>query len=191
MIYPTLNYYSHLFLTSKHRILIHLLIIIILYSLLCSNKFVFCMNEDVISNEIPKIAETKYVPSQQILGIKREITTFAGSQAHLLERVDAQSKIIAEQQEQIKQLIERPSGDVFELEKIRVHEEFIAYFNEEPNQILEGFQKWRPTYIGHRHVPLYVQEKMYLQKIMPGVTTPNYYEKVHYLFRMYRRLNGI
>lgn len=85
----------------------------------------------------------------------------------------------------------RPVGDIFELERMKVHEKIIAYTNMEPDQLIEGFKKWKAGETGYRSQPLHIQEKMYLQRTITGVLDPNYYSKIHYLFRMYRRLMGI
>lgn len=82
-------------------------------------------------------------------------------------------------------------SDVFELEKMKVHEKIIAYTNMEPDQLVEGFQKWKAKDMSYRGQPLPVQEKMYLRHTIHGSADPNYYNKVHYLFRMYRRLMGL
>lgn len=85
-----------------------------------------------------------------------------------------------------------PIGDIFELERMKVHEKIIAYTNMEPYQLLEGFKKWKSENTGSfRGRPLYLQEKSYLHTIIPGPVEPYYHEKVHYLLRMYRRLNNI
>lgn len=85
----------------------------------------------------------------------------------------------------------KPISDVFELEKMKVHEKIIAYTNMEPDQLVEGFQKWKAKDMSYRGQPLPVQEKMYLRNTIHGSADPNYYNKVHYLFRMYRRLMGL
>lgn len=85
----------------------------------------------------------------------------------------------------------RPVGDIFELEKMKVHEKIIAYTNMEPDQLVEGFKKWKASDTSYRGRPLHLQERAYLQITIGGSLDPNYYSKIHYLFRMYRRLMGV
>lgn len=61
------------------------------------------MNDNPNTADIPIIAEAKepYRPSQQMLAIKREIMAYAGGQAHFIERIDEQCRIIEEQKSTI------------------------------------------------------------------------------------------
>lgn len=96
MLYIKINYFIHLLLNSKYRMLINLFIILMIYSLLYGNKFIYCMNENPDSVEVPPVAEAKESPrpSHQVLALKKEITDFAATQIPLLEQIAEQKKTI-------------------------------------------------------------------------------------------------
>lgn len=64
-------------------------------------------NPDIV--EVPPVAEAKapHRPSHQVLAIKREIMTYAGGQAHFIEKIEEQAQIITEQQERLDTLTEK------------------------------------------------------------------------------------
>lgn len=102
-----LNYYIHLLLVSNYRLLIHIAILVLVYFCIYDNKIGYCMNDNINTIETPIIAEAKDVinrPSQQLLAIKREILTYAGGQAHFIERLDEQARIIEEQKSTITEM---------------------------------------------------------------------------------------
>lgn len=102
----TIQYQIHLLLINKYRLFIHLSIIFTIYSLFYSNNIIYCMNDNPDIGSLPITAESKipHRSSHQILALKREISSYANSQAHLLERVDEQACIIAEQKQTIEYL---------------------------------------------------------------------------------------
>lgn len=87
-----LQYNTHLLLTSKHKILITLVIYFIFYITLKSTHLAYCMTD---SGELPVLSEETKL-SHQVLALKQEIMTYAGSQIELLERIEKQEQEIAE-----------------------------------------------------------------------------------------------
>lgn len=101
-----IQYYSHLILQSRYSFIIKLTILLVFYSILYSNKVIFCMNEATNSVEAPIVAEAKETvkPSHQIIGIRRNIQAYAGSLATHLESRD---QIIEESRQEIVELTQR------------------------------------------------------------------------------------
>lgn len=61
---------------------------------------------------VEPIAEAKSAPSHQVLALKREIMTYAGSNAHYLDRIEEQERIIAEQKQTIDRLTSSIKGTI-------------------------------------------------------------------------------
>lgn len=106
-------YKVHLILQSKYKILVHLLIILVFYSILYSNKVIFCMNDATNSLEAPIIAEAKETvkPSHQTIGIRRNIQAYAGSLASHLESRDQIIEELQQETTQLKDLIFNQNND--------------------------------------------------------------------------------
>lgn len=104
-----LNYFIHLILNSRYKLFINLFILLTIYIVLYGNNTVFCMNDNSNLGSVPEIAEAKETirPSQQLLAIKREIMTYAGSNAYLFDRIEEQTKLIEEQKDLITSLNQR------------------------------------------------------------------------------------
>lgn len=91
------NYYLHLLLTSKYKLLLNFFIILVIYSICSDNKIIYCMNE---GSDIPVTAEAKPLitrPRVELTNIEqfihRNIDSYVGDKA-----------IISSQQEEIARL---------------------------------------------------------------------------------------
>lgn len=97
----TLNYYTHILIHTPYRFIIVFFINFLIYLSFHYNSLSYCMNEInmVGGSSIPIVAEIKETsrPSHQLLALKNEVVTFAGIQAHLMDRVDEQARHIIEQ----------------------------------------------------------------------------------------------
>lgn len=88
-----LNYYVHLILNSKYRLLFTFLIYILIYFFVRSAHVSFCMNTDV---SIPDISETRARPSHQVLAIRNEIANLAGQTEQIQQQTIAIETLTAE-----------------------------------------------------------------------------------------------
>lgn len=102
-----LNYYSHILLTSKYKIVTNLIIYLLIYIIITNNQIAFCMNENI---DIPEIAEVKQ--TTQILRtsvdhlIHKQIEEFVGYK-EIIDQQALQIKFLEEKLESInKELIE-------------------------------------------------------------------------------------
>lgn len=86
----TLNYYIHLLLTSKYKILIHLIFILFVYLTFYGYNYAFCMNN---TNNIIE-APVNEVINSQAEDLRREISAYAESHASLLEEIDRKNQLI-------------------------------------------------------------------------------------------------
>ena len=109
-----IQYIFHLVIQSKYKIVINILVYTTIYLTINNEQIAFCMTENNDLGSIPAIAESKDVirPSQQFLALKREIDSYAGAQLHLLEHVDEQARIIAEQKQTIEELTNTIKGSI-------------------------------------------------------------------------------
>lgn len=163
MNYIKLNYYSHILLTSKYSFVIKLVIFLCIYLFFYSQQLIYCMaNENDSGSEIsylcdfdhldivnsPTNAEAKEEvrPSHQVLAIKREIMTYAGGQAHLIERVEEQARIIAEQKSTITEMQQHILSMETELVRLRNDAE-IAILNDFERQELTRFKNATDNYL--------------------------------------------
>ena len=112
----------------------------------------------------------------------------------------------------------RPIGDIFELERMKVHEKIIAYTHMEPEELISTLERHKALDAETTKQPielfsLPVHEKKYIQGIIPQIQKHQLLSdsglpggffaeqismpdeigarKVYYLLRMYRRLMGI
>lgn len=110
----------------------------------------------------------------------------------------------------------RPVGDIFELERMKVHEKIVAYTNMEPEDLIRSINRLKSKEAkelgeSFRALSTPLNEKKYIQEIMPPIHKHTMFEgrygghsvdiapipdeigarKVYYLLRMYRRLIGI
>lgn len=114
---------SHLIHQSKYKIFINFLIYVIIYTLISNSQLAYCMTE---GTEISEIAEAKEVPSHQVRALKKEITDFAGSYAHLQEYINEQTQEI----KNLKEALNKAEA------KIQLHENFITQKCIEQNELI-------------------------------------------------------
>lgn len=109
----------------------------------------------------------------------------------------------------------RLTGDVFSLERIRIHEKIVAYTNMEPDELIRSITRLKTNEakeigVSFKALSTPLHEKKYIQDIIPPVHKHQLFEgrygghslevasipdeagarKVYYLLRMHRRLNG-
>lgn len=103
-------------------------------------------NSDII--DLPARAEAKVPqrPSHQVLAIKKEIMTYAGGQAHLIERVEEQARVIAEQKSTITEMQQHILSMETELVRLRNDAE-IAVLNDFERQELTRFKNATDNYL--------------------------------------------
>lgn len=90
MLYLNITYFSHLLLNSKFRLLIHLFIVLFIYSASYGYNFIYCMNN---TNNIIEAPVNEAINSQAE-DIRREVSAYANTQASLLEEIDRKNKFI-------------------------------------------------------------------------------------------------
>lgn len=126
-----IQYFTHQLLNSKYLLYINLFLVFTFYSIFYGTKLIYCMNENTEGFSLPAIAETKEIqrPGHQLLAIKREIMSYAGSQVSFVERLDEQARIIEEQKTTICEMqkeITRLKQDV-EIGKMHEREKYDLY----------------------------------------------------------------